>query len=313
MILRVYAMWNQSRRILYILLLVYVPQVIVSFTLTGIYDNPNTYLTGMFLEFRSSSQSDTLLLLSSPVTAPQVLNLSICLASQYNAPQLIYLYDGIPRLTLSAMLLILAGGQTIKQSVDMYKATKQWQPNRYMQQLTQDGILYFFMYVFRLFPVFIHYHHVYPFISNFCTKLIIGFHWISRNLFYNIYAILENTSILSLYSTLFLAMLSFIFTTTTFPRFIIGVRELYDHDTRRGQLGIDSGFGVLSQLVDNAVASVIAFAEVSPGQGQAIDGDESDLEMIQLGEDPARQVEVEMVGDLEVIRLEVRGDGSQHV
>lgn len=108
-------------------------------------------------------------------------------------------------------------------------------------------------------------------------------------------------------------MLSFIFTTTTFPRFIIGVRELYDHDTRRGQLGIDSGFGVLSQLVDNAVASVIAFAEVSPGQGQAIDGDESDLEMIQLGEDPARQVEVEMVGDLEVIRLEVRGDGSQQV
>ena len=306
-------MWNQSRRILYILLLVYVPQVIVSFTLTGIYDNPNTYLTGMFLEFRSSSQSDTLLLLSSPVTAPQVLNLSICLASQYNAPQLIYLYDGIPRLTLSAMLLILAGGQTIKQSIDMYKATKQWQPNRYMQQLTQDGILYFFMYVFRLFPVFIHYHHVYPFISNFCTKLIIGFHWISRNLFYNIYAILENTSILSLYSALFLAMLSFISTTTTFPRFIIGVRELYDHDTRRGQLGIDSGFGVLSQLVDNAVASVIAFAEVSPGQGQAIDGDESDLEMIQLGEDPARQVEVEMVGDLEVIRLEVRGDGSQQV
>ena len=313
MILRVYAMWNQSKRILYILLLVYVPQVIVSFTLTGIYDNPNTYLTGMFLEIRSSSQSDTLLLLSSPVTAPQVLNLSICLASQYNAPQLIYLYDGIPRLTLSAMLLILAGGQTIKQSVDMYKATKQWQPNRYMQQLTQDGILYFLMYVFRLFPVFIHYHHVYPFISNFCTKLIIGFHWISRNLFYNIYAILENTSILSLYSALFLAMLSFISTTTTFPRFIIGVRELYDHDTRRGQLGIDSGFGVLSQLVDNAVASVIAFAEVSPGQGQAVDGDESDLEMIQLGGDPARQVEVEMVGDLEVIRLEVRGDGPQHV
>ena len=47
MILRVYAMWNQSKRILYILLFIYVPQVFISFIYQGIYKNSNTYLSGM--------------------------------------------------------------------------------------------------------------------------------------------------------------------------------------------------------------------------------------------------------------------------
>ena len=47
MILRVYAMWNQSKRILYILLSICVPQAIATFVAHGIYVNPNTYLSGM--------------------------------------------------------------------------------------------------------------------------------------------------------------------------------------------------------------------------------------------------------------------------
>ena len=47
MILWVYAMWNRSKRILYILLFIFVPQVPVAFAYRGIYDNPNTYLSGM--------------------------------------------------------------------------------------------------------------------------------------------------------------------------------------------------------------------------------------------------------------------------
>ena len=45
------------------------------------------------------------------------------------------------------MLLILAVIQTLRQLVGMYKATKQWQLNQYMQQLMGDGILYFLVYV----------------------------------------------------------------------------------------------------------------------------------------------------------------------
>ena len=56
-------------------------------------------------------------------------------------------YAAIPRFILGATLLILAVTQTLKQSVTMYKATKQWQPNRYMERLMGDGILYFLAYV----------------------------------------------------------------------------------------------------------------------------------------------------------------------
>ena len=63
------------------------------------------------------------------------------------------MFDGCLQFVLSVMLLILAVIQTFKQSVQMYRATKQWQPNQYMQQLTADGILYFLVYVF-CFPSF---------------------------------------------------------------------------------------------------------------------------------------------------------------
>ena len=59
------------------------------------------------------------------------------------------------RIVLGSMLLILAVISTLKQSVAMYKATKQWQPNHYMQLFAKDGILYFLAYVspFPFFPV----------------------------------------------------------------------------------------------------------------------------------------------------------------
>ena len=55
----------------------------------------------------------------------------------------VHLYDQILRFVLSAMLLILAVAQSLRQILLMYKATKQWHLNRYMQRFTADGILYF--------------------------------------------------------------------------------------------------------------------------------------------------------------------------
>ena len=76
------------------------------------------------------------------------------------------------------------------------------------------------------------------------------------------------------------------------PRFIISVRELYDREPGRQQ-GIDTGFGVSSQLDgQNAAISAIAFADVTPGEDQAVGGDRNDSE---------------------AIRLEVVGDGADQV
>ncbi|KAF8126698.1 hypothetical protein EV363DRAFT_1452740 [Boletus edulis] len=126
MILRVYAMWNRSRMVLYILLFIYVLQTIITVVLDGIYDNPNTHLS---------------------VTVAQVLDFSFCKVSYFNTPSTLAVYRVAPRFVLSAALVIFAVSQTLKQSFGMYKATKQWQPNRYMQKLVGDGILYFIVYV----------------------------------------------------------------------------------------------------------------------------------------------------------------------
>lgn len=68
------------------------------------------------------------------------------------------------------------------------------------------------------------------------------------------------------------------------PRFIISVRELYDRDFRNRLYGIDTGFGVVSQLIasGNAGVSAISFADANPEEGQAVDGNADDLEAIQL-------------------------------
>jgi small neutral amino acid transporter SnatA (MarC family) len=55
-----------------------------------------------------------------------------------------------PNFILGVALLILAVMQTMKQSYFMYKATKHWQPNKYMKLLVRDGIVYFLVCVFLL-------------------------------------------------------------------------------------------------------------------------------------------------------------------
>ncbi|KAH0831317.1 hypothetical protein J3R83DRAFT_13964, partial [Lanmaoa asiatica] len=105
-ILRVYAMWNRSKRILWVLLFIYVPQVVVSFIITGIRDNLNTYLS---------------------ITITRVMDVIICNVSWINTPSLLDVYTEIPRFVLGAALLVLAVTPTMKESAEMYKATRQWQ------------------------------------------------------------------------------------------------------------------------------------------------------------------------------------------
>ncbi|KAF8428904.1 hypothetical protein L210DRAFT_3563668 [Boletus edulis BED1] len=117
MILRVYALWNRSKAILYILLFIFLVQTIINIVYTGIYVNPNTHLS---------------------VTVVRVFDISFCNVSFVNGPPTRGFFIAVvvlPGLLLAATLFIFAVFQTVKQSVELYKATKQWQPNRYVQQL----------------------------------------------------------------------------------------------------------------------------------------------------------------------------------
>ena len=103
------------------------------------------------------------------------------------------------------------------------------------------------------------------------------------------------------------------------PRFIIGVRELYDRDLRARWQGIDTGFGVLSKHSVNAVVSAIVFAEGAPGQGQrqgqVAEGDADDvaIRLEVLGEGTRQVVEGGGDDESEAIQLEARGDGTRQV
>lgn len=145
MILRVYAMWNRSRTILYVLLFIFVLQIVTTVVFVGIYNNPNTYFSGtseMVGQLRMIG-----LLTFSPVTTIQVQDFSICMASFVNVSPIHYVFLATPRFALGAALVFLAVFRTLKQSLEIYKATRLCELNRYMRQLVKDGVLYFFAYV----------------------------------------------------------------------------------------------------------------------------------------------------------------------
>ena len=81
------------------------------------------------------------------VTIVQVADFSVCNVSWSGLPPMLNMYAATPRFIVGAALLALAVIRTVTQSVNMYKAAKQWQPNRYMQQLVRDGALYVLVYV----------------------------------------------------------------------------------------------------------------------------------------------------------------------
>ncbi|KAF8428938.1 hypothetical protein L210DRAFT_3563812 [Boletus edulis BED1] len=214
MILRVYAMWNRSRTILRVLLLVFTIQTLITVVLEGIHDNSNTHFS---------------------VTTVRTLDFLVC--NYLTADNGFYaVYYLATRLALSALLAILAVFQALKQSLEMYKATKQWQPNRYMQKLVKDGILYFIVNV--LFQTI-----------DLLNR--IGFSIVT------IYVFLETFVYIAFYILI--------------PRFVISIRELYDHDIR-GRFHIDTGFGMVSRSNASQDTTASAMVFVDGNQGAEVEG-----------------------------------------
>ncbi|KAI9571175.1 hypothetical protein HD554DRAFT_2079164 [Boletus coccyginus] len=111
MILRVYAMWNQSKKILVFLLFIYTPEIVFSIVWECIYNNTNGAVSvseSQFYNYKSCDYS----LKASPPQADRA----------------------IPRFVLGVALLILSLIPTLKHMVEMYKFTK-------------EGAVYFVVYV----------------------------------------------------------------------------------------------------------------------------------------------------------------------
>ena len=180
----------------------------------------------------------------------------------------------ILQITHGAVTCMLAIVKFVRESLEMYHATKTWQLNQYMSLLVKQGILYFLVYVLSC-----------PFSA--CPPLLpmLGNKPITdRTIHYSVF-MFSLINVLAAIGTLpagesqliAIAILQYVPIFTQVPRFIMGIRELHARDVqgRRGG-GIDTGFG-LSSSIRGAGGMAIVF--VDAGQ---ISGLEDGVEEIQM-------------------------------
>ncbi|KAF9231086.1 hypothetical protein BU15DRAFT_82844 [Melanogaster broomeanus] len=116
MVLRMYAMYNQSKMVLVIVLVLYIPAVVALLICTGIYYKPNAVVGDE--------------------------TFGVCAVSLTSAPQ-ITLYLNVTRIFLNITLCILAVARFIRHCLEMRKTLGQWRTNQYMKLLATESLLFF--------------------------------------------------------------------------------------------------------------------------------------------------------------------------
>jgi len=122
MILRVYAMYNRSRRILTTLFIIYIP-VLVSLSVASAVYIATTYVSVYDLE---------------------VVDVKFCLMT-YQGILPTFILDlsyVIPQFILSILLCTLTVAQSVRASLQMHQAVR-WRSNQYLELFTRESILVF--------------------------------------------------------------------------------------------------------------------------------------------------------------------------
>ncbi|KAF8553297.1 hypothetical protein OG21DRAFT_1261156 [Imleria badia] len=212
MILRVWAMYNRSRIILRALLALFSVEIISSVLAAAIQSNPKDMPAAIF----------------------QILDLSVCVVEP-TSPIWTEVVT-ILQMVHGATMCILVIFQFVRQSLQIYRATKHWQLNRYTNLLVKQGIFYF--------------------LAIFVFNLI------------NVLTALEKLPT-STWPLVLLTFVEYVPMFTLTPRFIMNIRELYARDVqgKHGE-GIDTGFGLsLSGHDAGGIQTAIVFADVEPNEG----------------------------------------------
>ncbi|KIJ59732.1 hypothetical protein HYDPIDRAFT_118238 [Hydnomerulius pinastri MD-312] len=121
MILRIFAMYNQSRRLLYFLLGLFFPVVVVELVLTVLYFGPRN---GMY------------------VTDIPLPGMQIC-SGNFSLSPLLYVYFSIPGIVFDGILALFAVARLVQHTIDMKRDLGGWKMNVCMRMLARDSILYF--------------------------------------------------------------------------------------------------------------------------------------------------------------------------
>jgi len=175
---------------------------------------------------------------SHSVAISQVLNYSVCTeVDTVMGPYMKYVV--IYPTLFDLLLLVLALIPTVKETTVMYKATKRWQPNRYMSLIVKEGVFYVLLNLLNNIP-----------------NAILD---TDRDTFPPVWYLI---SFLFYVATMFPVM----------PRFVLSIWELYANDTLRYCGGLDSGFGIPSHVrnivgQDTSVSGIV-FTGGRSGRGE---------------------------------------------
>jgi len=204
MILRVWAMYNRSRLMLGALLVLFSLEIILVIVPAAFISDPKNVSAATI----------------------QILDFSYCVVGF--TPVIWTQVAAILQITHGTVMCMLAFVQFVRQSLQMYRVTKQWQLDRYMNLLVRQGILYFLVI--------------------FVTSLI------------NVFVV--SGGFPTGWQGILLFLLQYVPLFTLIPRFILSIREMYARDVhgRRGS-GIDTGFGLSSSGRD-AGGTAVVFADV---------------------------------------------------
>ena len=149
MILRVWAMYNRSTLILGVLLTSFSLEIIANILVAAVASDPTNLSGTLMLDKQMVSYTNELSIMTPLICRPtvivtQTLGYSFCVVQ---LSSLIWMeVADILQITHGAAVCILGIVQFVIQSRQMYRVTRQWQPNRYMVLLVREGILYFFAY-----------------------------------------------------------------------------------------------------------------------------------------------------------------------
>ncbi|KAI9457555.1 hypothetical protein HD554DRAFT_1770382 [Boletus coccyginus] len=120
MILRVYAMWNRSKIVLWVLMFIHIVQIVLSIVWEAVYVWPGATLSAW---------------------VDQTVNFEYCSYSTTEQP--LPIYRAIPRFIIGAALLTLFVIPTLTHTYEIYRLTGRWHINRAMQLLVKEGAVYF--------------------------------------------------------------------------------------------------------------------------------------------------------------------------
>ncbi|KAI9457051.1 hypothetical protein HD554DRAFT_1830403 [Boletus coccyginus] len=221
MILRVWAMYHRSKVILGTLLISYIAEIIAGTIASIVYSNPQIV----------------------PVTVTQILDLWYCTIG--SVPYGWNKAANMTQLIHGGMMFTLVTIRFIWQSLRMYKATRQWRLNQFINLLVMEGVLYFLF--------------------------MLGWNVVNTLFAWGNFELVG-------WQIIFVGFVETVPIATMAPRFVLSMRELYARDVRGGRRdGIDTGFGFSALASHGTSRSAMVFAD-GGRRNEDLNGEEIPME-----------------------------------